>query len=444
MKKKEKKLSKTIERICCNYEKLRIFIKFALTVPDKRDMINRTKKHMRIHLPEFLENEILFNGCGDVLANKALLTLARDKAGTSGKSVAGFTNRYLVVSHELSRTGAPKAALMLAQTLKKNAPGGNVCVLTLKDGPMRNEFETAGISVLSTEEVPYRRTVFLEFVHDFDMVFVCSLAWDFLRIICDIKIPVAWWVHEVIVNKIALQRIEEFIPHLDLLLAGSPVVTEPFTDNFNCDMQMLLYGLPPIQQPARKSQSKTVTFALLGSVCKRKGTDLFVSAIEMLPDDIRRQARFVVIGDNADKKIYRKLIRAATRFDEVEVHGNMPFDALVEAYAGFDVVVSASRVDPMPLVLTYAFMFSKICLCSNSVGAARLIEDGKTGILFQKDNPADLARKFKYIIANRERCKELAHCGHNIYQEHFSMDGFEENIRKITSQLADKKQGFAK
>jgi glycosyltransferase involved in cell wall biosynthesis len=436
MKKEEIKFSKALENLYCNYEKLRIFIKLARTVPNKRSLINRTKKHIRIHLPEFLNNEILFDGCGEGFANEFLLKLARGKAGARKKGGVESASRYLVVSHEMSRTGAPKAALMLAQTLKKNALDGNVCVLTLKDGPMREEFEAAGICVLSREEVPYRRSVFLEFVHDFDMVFVCSVAWEFLRIIRDVEIPVAWWVHEVIVTQEAVQMTKEFIPHVDLLLAGSPVVTAPFLDNFKRDMQMLLYGLPSIRQSARESQNETVTFALLGSVCERKGTDIFISAIELLPDDIRKQARFVVIGDNDDEKIYHKLTQVADRFDEVEVHGNMPFDELIGFYAGFDVVVSASREDPMPIVLTYAFMFSKLCLCSDAVGTALLIEDGKNGILFQKENPEDLCGKIKYIIENRDQWKDLPENGHRIYQEHFSMDGFEENIRKITSQLA--------
>jgi glycosyltransferase involved in cell wall biosynthesis len=444
MKKEEIKFSKTIENLCCNYEKLRIFIKLARMVPNKRDMINRTKKHMRIHLPEFLNNEILFNGCGESFANEVLLSLVRGKTGAKKKEGAEFASRYLVVSHEMSRTGAPKAALMLAQTLKRIAPASHVCVLTLKDGPMRSEFEAAGICVLSLEEVPYRRPVFLEFVHDFDVVFVCSVAWEFLRIIRDVKIPVTWWVHEIIITPAAVQMTKEFINHIDLLLAGSPVVTAPFLDNFKRDMQMLLYGLPPIRLPTRKFQSETVTFALLGSVCERKGTDLFISAIELLPDDIRKQAHFVVIGDNDDEKIYHKLTQAADRFDELEIYGNMPFDELIRFYAGFDVVVSASREDPMPIVLTYAFMFSKLCLCSDAVGTALLIEDGKDGILFQKENPSDLGCKIKYIIENREKCNEMAQNGRNVYQEHFSMDKFEENIRKITSQLADCRQGFAK
>jgi len=433
MKQDKNPIKVALDQLFCTYEKIRVFIKLALTVPNQRQTIKETKKHLRLHLPEFLKHEPLFGITPSSISamNDLQLKTARDKCRQNNSLQP--IQRHLVIIHELSRTGAPMAALMLAKTLKKTADN-QVCLLTLKDGPMREEFEQAGINVLTHFEVPDSKSIFVEFVNDFDMLFACSVCWDVLRIIGDIKIPVIWWVHEVITHPIELKRIEVFISHVDLLLAGSPLVTATFTGNLSPKrIQPLLYGLPPIQKPKRIHNTGVVTFALLGSICERKGTDIFIDAIQRLPSEIRTQARFIIIGQNDDNVIFKKLTQAVDEYDEIELYDNMPFKQLVEAYDGFDVVVSASRNDPMPIVMTYAFMFSKLCLSSDTTGTALLMKNMESGLIFKNEDATDLAKKMTYAINNRLECKKMAEDGKKIYQDHFSMNNFEKSIHQVTN-----------
>ena len=49
-------------------------------------------------------------------------------------------------------------------------------------------------------------------------------------------------------------------------------------------------------------------------------------------------------------------------------------------------LISPSRDDPMPVVMTEGLMLQKICLCSTNCGTADYIEDGKNGFVFQSEN----------------------------------------------------------
>jgi glycosyltransferase involved in cell wall biosynthesis len=48
-------------------------------------------------------------------------------------------------------------------------------------------------------------------------------------------------------------------------------------------------------------------------------------------------------------------------------------------------LICASRDDPMPVVVTEAMMFSKVCICSENTGSANIIQDGNSGFVY-KDN----------------------------------------------------------
>ena len=54
-------------------------------------------------------------------------------------------NKIILISHEMTYTGAPRSLLNICIILKKI--GKNITVYTLENGPFQNEFERVGIEV---------------------------------------------------------------------------------------------------------------------------------------------------------------------------------------------------------------------------------------------------------------------------------------------------------
>lgn len=421
--------------VYCFYEKWRILFKLGMEIPSDQIVIKRIKKPVRSLVKKLLNEEILFITDPDAwLLKSSLQQLNIGENRTTQKA----TQRVLLVSHELSRTGAPQALLMLAKVFHARSDF-EVCVLALEDGPMRKEFESVGLVVLILDELPCTKKPFLSFLSYFEAVYVCSCSWQFLLALKHINKPVAWWVHEVFSKPEEIDRINQFIDFVDLILGGSPLTVNCFENNFSTDkIESLLYGLEDIECPKPREERKLLTFALLGTICPRKGTDIFVAAIKQLPPYLRVQARFVIVGDKEPVEantFHASIVQAAFEIDELELHEAMPINSLIDAYSDFDVIVSASRIDPMPIVLTYGFMFSKLCLCSDAVGTAQLISDGKNGLLFESESVDSLEAKMAAILEHRIDSATLAAAGRNVYDQYFSKPSFERDALALHKRL---------
>ena len=104
-----------------------------------------------------------------------------------------FKKRFLLILHELTNTGAPRAVLNLCKTLI--SLGVDVWVISLKAGPLLDEFKNTGVKTFCLNYKKIKKFSFLFYFFD---VVICNticcyklVDW-FLRM----HINVYWWLHE--------------------------------------------------------------------------------------------------------------------------------------------------------------------------------------------------------------------------------------------------------
>jgi glycosyltransferase involved in cell wall biosynthesis len=198
---------------------------------------------------------------------------------------------------------------------------------------------------------------------------------------------------------------------------------------------LLLYGCADTVVPDRPHKSGKIVFSLIGFVDQRKGQDVFLDAIERLPNGLRGKAIFRIIGSPLpyDRSIifHKKISNRAALIPEVQCIENMPSERLLEFYAETNVLVSASRDDPMPIVITQGLMFSKVCLCSSAIGHAQLLEDGKDGLIFTNESVEDLSEKMAWLLQNPSEISVLGTAGRKVYEKYFLMSSFANNLELI-------------
>ena len=61
------------------------------------------------------------------------------------------SRKILLISHQLSRTGAPIALLNVARLLREE--GNDLTLISLEEGPLRDEFESIGVEVAVENEI---------------------------------------------------------------------------------------------------------------------------------------------------------------------------------------------------------------------------------------------------------------------------------------------------
>lgn len=369
--------------------------------------------------------------------DSAVATLA-----TAAKDL-GVRHKTLLVLHEFSLTGAPRATLYLARALFA-VSGIRPVVIAPSDGPIRAEFEQEGFPARvdpTLFEAQIASPENFALVSGFERVIVTPLAaFPFVRHFKGAAKRLTWWIHEeekgfaYIADNFS-SDLASLFDACDAVWLGSPLCFQPASHYAQREkLHLLLYGCDDISLPNRTDPSGHMVFTLVGSVEPRKGQDLFLDAIERLPPELRSKAVFRIIGspyNDWSAGFHEKICARARLIPEVECIPNMPFQRLLEQYSATDVVVSASRADPMPISITQGLMFAKACLCSSAIGHAHLLEDGNDGLIFANESAAALADKMAWLLQNPDRLPMLGAAGRKVYEKHFLMTAFINNVSAL-------------
>lgn len=130
----------------------------------------------------------------------------------------------------------------------------------------------------------------------------------------------------------------------------------------------------------------------VGRLDPRKGVDTAVRALEHLPPE----AHLTIAGgwDRGEERRLRGLADSAGAAGRVTFAGQRTVSQLVEAYAEADAVVFPVRwQEPWGLVPLEAMARGRPVVASGRGGSAEYLRDGENALLFDADDPRDLAAK---------------------------------------------------
>jgi glycosyltransferase involved in cell wall biosynthesis len=150
---------------------------------------------------------------------------------------------------------------------------------------------------------------------------------------------------------------------------------------------------------------------IVGQIAPHKGHLNLLRAIAVL-----RQrgvaVRLKIYGDGSAEHI-NELKRTA---EELGIVGNCEWCGYkrrpAEIYPTFDISVVPSRFEePFGMVAAEAASFCRPVVASNRGGLPEVVEDGKTGLLFDPDDPADIAAKLGALILDQDQAAAMGREG---------------------------------
>ena len=346
--------------------------------------------------------------------------------------------QVLLVSNELSFTGAPIALGAFANSLKKT--GGVLPVLvSFFDGPYRGELLENGITtiVIPRDKCP-------EFVkkirRQFDLIISNTLLTaNIVNALNGTDTPVFWWIHE---NKMqyasdCLKDVPDFLlPNVCVAAVGKRAKANLLRYKPNFNVNELLYYIDDSERENKvynlgvNLNGKTV-FSVIGSLLPTKGQDIFLDSIKWLDEKTLSKCYFVVVGKSFSDDILKKLKRIIEIYPEnisyiEEIsHKDMP-----SFYGAVDCVISTSRDDAMPIVITEAMRENKLIIVSENIGQADLIREYNAGLIYENNSSKELSEAIKKVINNSSDKFDLMRLnGRKIYVEFFTEDVFASKIK---------------
>lgn len=156
--------------------------------------------------------------------------------------------------------------------------------------------------------------------------------------------------------------------------------------------------LMPVEKPICKKIGSTadkMLFGFAGRFVEEKGFDILFDAIPYVVQEIP-QAQFIFAGETnmGYERFFEKNSEKLKRIKRhVTLLGLLDEKKLAEFYHSIDFIIIPSRSDCFPLVQAEAMLCGKPSIVADIPGARVLVQKTKFGMIFEKENAVDLAKK---------------------------------------------------
>ncbi len=239
----------------------------------------------------------------------------------------------------------------------------------------------------------------------------------------------------------------------DVLACVSETLKEILVQNYGIESDKIVlvnngvdtdFLNPKLYTPRRIFPGFTIGF--VGSLYAWSGLNLLLEIIAELRDT-GLDISLVVVGDGAMKSTWEKQVKNLGISSNVAFIGRVSRQEVPQYIAGFDIGYSGQvqlqmgkmYLSPMKL---YEYMsMAKPVIASAFEDAKRLIDDGKTGFLFQPEDKADLKHVLLSAFEQRERLSQMGHLARTEIVNHHSwtsrvqvlVEGIEQILEKHPS-----------
>jgi glycosyltransferase involved in cell wall biosynthesis len=260
------------------------------------------------------------------------------------------------------------------------------------------------------------------------------------------RVKVFLHVHEILendrtltryINKLALKWCDKIIAvsepvMYNLLEAGISKNAKKITTVLN--------GIPDKYRPETvqlNGACKTIT--LIGRIKPEKGIWFFLDTISLLPDEIIKKSRFIIIGGTAPggehflEKLQQDIAQHPAK-NNIEYHSFTP--DITNALNASDIIVVPSLMkDPFPTTILEGLSAGKPVVATNTGGSVQSVRDGETGFLIEPSDKIKFAECLKKLIESDSLRTKIGMQAREEFLEKFTLQIFETNFIKQVNEF---------
>lgn len=358
--------------------------------------------------------------------------------------------RVLLVSNDLSASGAPKLLFEIALMLI--GWGWSVTVLSPLDGAFRALLVAAGATVIVDPALEVDRSIehgpspLLAALAPVTDILICNTIDTFPAVqTLAVRVPTLWYIHEVSLLRHRLNTAPGVTVALGLptlLWAGSELPAAILREARH-DVAVVPYGLDPLGDTTEVSDGdaggveadRPLRVAIFGSYEPRKGQDLAVAAMASLAPAVRAQVRLTLYGRVLFPDFHAALERGAASLPEITVAGELGPDAYRQAVLDADAVLVSSRDDTLPLVSLDALGAGRVLLCTATTGTSAALRPGESGFVAAEPTAESIAAMLTEAIARRRDWPAIGEAGRAVFAATFSKAAFAERLNTAVALL---------
>lgn len=333
----------------------------------------------------------------------------------------------LLVSHDLSLSGAPILLLHLATHLR--ARGHFVTVMSPLDGELAATYRARGIPVIvdaTIAKAPDAQTAKL--MAAFDLILANTIvAWPSVLVAEASGTPVLWLLHESMAGRemaLANPAIVKALAAADDVVFACAATRKLYEDLGDGDhFHVIPYGTQAPEAPADVASDPTrFTIVHIGSLEPRKGQDLLLDAVARLPAELRARLDVQLVGRVLDPDFHARIQPALDGTPGVRHLGPLPHETAIRHLAAADLLVCSSRDEVFPVTILEAMALGRPVLSTAVGGVPEMIRDGIDGLVVPPLDAQALAEAIAALMQDRARCEAMGQAARQHYLEAFTID----------------------
>lgn len=210
----------------------------------------------------------------------------------------------------------------------------------------------------------------------------------------------------------------------------SGAVKDFYKKKINCNISEVVYDGVPKSYIIKKNYptKKVIKFLLIGSIEKNKGQELVIEAsLKIINKGI---TDFEVCFAGNDMTGYYSFLK--DKIEKYNLHKHIKYVGFQKDVSSlrkkYDVELMCSSSEAFGLVTVEAMMAGNLVIGSNCGGTSEIIRNNINGILFEKENSDDLAKKMIYIMNNKYLIEKYGKQGQIDSLNNFSSEIYAKNI----------------
>ena len=124
-----------------------------------------------------------------------------------------------------------------------------------------------------------------------------------------------------------------------------------------------------------------------------------------------------ILGDG-DKRSDLEQYVARHNLTGVRFIGQVPNEKIYDYLSKNDILLSAPMIDNMPVSIMEAMNAGLLVISSNVGGVPYMIEDGKSGLLFESGNAEQMAERMEWALTHQVECLQMIEKAHMVVQKY--------------------------
>ncbi|HIP26970.1 MAG TPA: glycosyltransferase [Flavobacteriaceae bacterium] len=191
-------------------------------------------------------------------------------------------------------------------------------------------------------------------------------------------------------------------------------------------------------------EDNLIHLLIIGRINRWKGQLFFAETFNKLPEDIKKRYKVYIVGEAPlNQNDYYNSLTEYIKDEKLDTYIKLfPFDASPEKYYTWSdiIVVPSTNPEPFGRIAIEAMSIGKIVIAADHGGLSEIVEDEKTGFLFEPRNHGSLSNILITLSAIDNLKNKFYDNSINRYKEHFTLKAYQNKfIKFIKVILEDKK-----